>query len=183
MGWRVSWYKADKNEPLILTTEDGWTWPEINGEEVANNQGTEFWQDLKYNDPDFQKEIKCLFENEDCDYYSITKEGFKRIILAYRDRIIEYQKQALENEEHPELLEHDWKRCSDTPKTLIEAELREWEWSYLGDNNERCYFAIDLKDNSPRVSGSWKYKYSIFDMIFVYKTFDWDNYTMVVYGG
>ena len=35
MGWRVSWYKADKNEPLILTTEDGYTWPEINGEIVA----------------------------------------------------------------------------------------------------------------------------------------------------
>ena len=35
MGWRVSWYKADKNEPLILTTEDGWTWPKINGEEVV----------------------------------------------------------------------------------------------------------------------------------------------------
>ena len=30
--------------------------------------------------------------------------------------------------------------------------------------------------------GSWKYKYAIFDMIEVYKYFDWDNYTMVVYG-
>ena len=43
--------------------------------------------------------------------------------------------------------------------------------------------AIDLKDNSPLVSGSWKYKYAIFDMIFIYKTFDWESYLMVVYGG
>lgn len=182
MDWRTSWYKADKNEPLTLTVDNGYTCPEINGEIVASNMGTEFCQNLKYNDPDFQKEIKCLFEDEDCDYYSITKEGFKRIILAYRDRIIKYQKQALENEENPELTK-DWNRCSYTPKTLIESELREWEGSYLGDNDERCYFAIDLKDNSPLVSGSWKYKYAIFDMIFVYKTFDWDNYIMVVYGG
>lgn len=45
------------------------------------------------------------------------------------------------------------------------------------------YSCIDLSDNTNLLSGSWKYKYSIFDMIHVYKHFDWDNFTMVVYGG
>ena len=186
MGWRVSWYKADKNEPLKLITEDygdgkTFTYIDINGECVANNQGTEFWLELKH-DEEFKKEIKCLIEDDDCDYYSITKEGFKRIILAYRERIIEYHKQALENEENPTLIGKYWSRCNETPKSLIENELREWEASYKGDNDEICFFNIDLSDKK-RVSGSWKYKYGIFDMIYVYKNFDWDNYTMVVFGG
>lgn len=187
MGWRVSWYRADKEEPLKVITEDcgdgeTYTYAEINGVCVANNQGTEFWQQLKYSDEDFKKEIKCLLEDDDCDYYSITKEGFKRIILSYRERIIEYHKQAIENEKDPTLIENDFGRFSDTPIRLIESELLEWESCYKGDNGETCYFCIDLSDK-PRVSGSWKYKYGIFDMIYVYKHFDWDNYTMVVYGG
>lgn len=186
MGWRVSWYKADKNEPIKFITEDygdgeTYTYPEVNGECVANNQGTEFWLKLK-DDEEFKKEIECLKEDDDCDYYSITKEGFKQIILAYRERIIEYHKQALENEEDPTLIEKDWGRCSDTPKSLIESELREWQASYKDKNDELHYFNIDLTDKD-RVSGSWKYKYAIFDMIYVYKTFDWENYVMVVYGG
>ena len=182
MGWRVSWYKADKNEPLILTTEDGWTWPEINGELVAGNQGTECWQDLKYNDPDFQKEIKCLFDNEDCDFYSITKEGFKRIILAYRQRVIDYMKASLDLYQHPEEKESSKHWFTVDLIKEWEHEIREWEHTFLGDNDERCYFNIDLSDKK-RVSGSWMYKFAFFDMIFIYKTFDWDNYTMVVYGG
>lgn len=31
MGWRVSWYKADKNEPLKITIEDGSEIIDING--------------------------------------------------------------------------------------------------------------------------------------------------------
>ena len=73
MGWRVSWYKADKNEPLNITVdEDGYEEIDINGEQVANNNGTEFWIELKRN-VDFQKEIKCLKEHPDNDCYSITK--------------------------------------------------------------------------------------------------------------
>ena len=66
MGWRVSWYKADKNEPLKITIdEDGYENIDINGVMVANNNGTEFWQELKYKNEDFQKEIKCLKEHPD----------------------------------------------------------------------------------------------------------------------
>ena len=54
MGWRVNWYKADKNEPLIITHEvgkydDEWNDVKINGKCICWNNGTEFWQNLKYN--------------------------------------------------------------------------------------------------------------------------------------
>ena len=45
MGWRVNWYKADKNEPLIITHEvgkydDEWDEVKINGECICYNNGT-----------------------------------------------------------------------------------------------------------------------------------------------
>ena len=182
MGWRVSFYKTDKNKPLKMVNDDGYEYPEINGECILNNQGTEFWIELKHSDEDFKKEIKCLYEDSDCDYYSITKEGFKQIILAYRKRIIEYQKEALENEERIQSI-NDWRRSTETPETLIRGELLEWESSYVDSDGETKYFCIDLTDNKSRISGSWKYKYAIFDMIYVYKHFDWENNLMVVFGG
>ena len=187
MGWRVSWYKADKNEPLIITHEvgkydDEWDDVKINGECICHNNGTEFWQNLKYNNEDFKKEIKCLFDDPDCDYYSITKEGFKMIILEYRQRVIDYMKASLDLYQHPEEKESRKHWFTVDLVQEWEHEIREWEHTFLGDNDETCYFNIDLSDKK-RVSGSWMYKFAIFDMIFIYKTFDWDNYTMVVYGG
>ena len=93
MGWRVSWYKADKENPVVVEEIDEgdgvlYTTGKINGKAVMHNQGTDIWIELKCNE-DFKKEIKCLAENPDQDFYSITKEGFKMVILAYRDRIIE----------------------------------------------------------------------------------------------
>ena len=42
----------------------------------------------------------------------------------------------------------------------------------------------ELNFTNPNIiSGSWSYKNGIFDMMYIYKTFDWENYTMVVYGG
>lgn len=92
----------------------------------------------------------------------------------------------MENEENPNIIERDVRRCRQTPRELIQDELREWEMEYQDKRNEgekRRYFNIDLTDGKELLSGSWKYKYAIFDMIYLLKTFDWEKYVMVVYGG
>ena len=77
MGWRIDFYKANKNEPLILTTEeDGYVSAEVNGERILDDIATDVWCELKRQEK-FQKEIVCLYEHPDCDYYSITKKGFE----------------------------------------------------------------------------------------------------------
>lgn len=188
MGWRVSWYKADKNQPLLIKHHakeeygDEWDEIDINGECLINNSGTEFWIDLKHN-KDFKDEIKCLKEHPDIDYYSITKDGFKQIILSYRQRIIDYMKASIDLYEHPEEKESRKHWFTEDVVDLMRDELREWEYSYENNDGSTHYFCIDLSDNKNRVSGSWKYKYGIFDMISVYKNFDWENDLMVVFGG
>lgn len=180
----MSWYSADKNAPLKITTEeDGYESVEINGECVSNNNGTDFWIKLK-NDEDFKKEITCLKECPDIDYYSITKKGFQMIILEYRKHIINYMKEYLESFKKLDFNNNkdEWKGSD-----LIldyERELREWEYSYKGDDDERHFFNIKFNDKEKfGLSGSWLYKFAIFDMLEVYKYFDWENKIMVVYGG
>lgn len=47
------------------------------------------------------------------------------------------------------------------------------EWCQLTPYN------IDRGDN---ITTSWKYEYAQFELVRIYKTFDWDNYLMIYYG-
>lgn len=191
MGWRVSFYRANKENPVtiehIVDGEMKYDTATINDEkEVLYDQGTDIWIELKTNNEDFKKEIECLADNPDEDYYLITKAGFKMIILAYRDRIIENLKKQIEVHKNPELKEtRDFWRYDGDILRVMEDELHTWEWSYPSDDGDRRYENICLHKSKDEfgISSSWQYKYAIFDMIEVYKYFDWDNYTMVVYGG
>ena len=176
MGWRIDFYKANENEPLILTTEeDGYVSVKVNGERILDDIATDVWCELKQEE-EFRKEIVCLHEHPDCDFYSITKKGFEMIILECRKKIINWMKciiKAENNEKHKGCLMGEW-----------EMELRRWESEWENPKQERLsYSEIDLSNNKWKVSGSWSYKYGIFDLIHVYKIFDWENDMMVVYGG
>ena len=185
-------YKADKENPVTIEhivdkyNKMEYDTAEINGEQLMYDQGTDVWLDLKHNNEDFKKEIKCLADNPDQDFYSITKEGFKMIILAYREKAITYLKKQIEVYKNPELKDGAdyWRYDGDLLK-VVEQELHTWEWSYPTDDGDRRYENICLHKSKDEfgISGSWTYQYAIFDLIELYKYFDWDNYTMVVYGG
>jgi hypothetical protein len=49
-----------------------------------------------------------------------------------------------------------------------------WEWSQLTP--------YDL-DEPEKITNSWKYEYAIFELINIYKRFDWDKDVMVYWGG
>lgn len=108
------------------------------------------------------------------------------IILAYRQRIIDYTKASIDLFEHPEEqgMRKHW--FAQDLLEMVKQELREWESAYKDvRSGETEYFNINLSKDKDTfgISGSWMYKYAIFDMIEVYKYFDWDNDLMVVYGG
>lgn len=37
-------------------------------------------------------------------------------------------------------------------------------------------------DEGDEITTSWKYEYSIFELVRIYKTFDWKNNVMIYYG-
>jgi hypothetical protein len=48
------------------------------------------------------------------------------------------------------------------------------EWNMLAPFN--------LDDGKDEVTSSWKYEYSIFELVRIYKSFDWENNVMIHYG-
>lgn len=41
---------------------------------------------------------------------------------------------------------------------------------------------FNLDDGKDEVTSSWKYEYSIFELVRIYKSFDWENNVMIHYG-
>ena len=76
MSWRVSFYKANKEQPLIIkpADEDEYEDVDINGEEIINNEGTRVWQDMskeERNNHDLFVDLRPA--DEDWDIFLVTK--------------------------------------------------------------------------------------------------------------
>ena len=86
MGWRVSWYQADKENPVIVEENDEgdgvlYSTGKINGKQVMNNQGTDIWIELKTNNEDFKKEIEDTLSN----WPVVTNKDDKTVVFIERE--------------------------------------------------------------------------------------------------
>jgi hypothetical protein len=173
MSWRVSFYKADKNEPLTreLDHEDEYGTYEntyINGEEILNNEGTIFWTEKISRE---EKENPELFEqlwedpSGDCDYYEVKRPGLKLFIEKYQQHIIKMYEDMLAD--------------PDNPLDGINAYAKRKLWNWQHD------LVVNLRDDYKfaGVTFSDFYEYTIFNLIYLYHNFDFDNYKLVLYGG
>ena len=103
-----------------------------------------------------------------------SKEDFKAIIEAYKQKIVNYFKGLLDAKEEDSLLpinqpkEEKWRYA-------IESKLRYWQvpWALT---------PINLDENSDYITHSWLYEYSIFELVRLSKTFNWENNDLVLMG-
>ena len=76
--------------------------------------------------------------------------------------------------------EHIWEKKKSQLDRLIQyirCELDEWDNKYVP--NLRPY---NLNKESEELVDSWMYKYTTFELVRIYKTFDFENYAMLFYG-
>lgn len=171
MSWRLSWYKVDKNEPLrIVNEEDGSEYPEANGEMILWAEGTEVWLDMPEEYKDNTKYFEELVIDEDCDYFEVTKEGLKIFIEKYREIIAKAYKEGFKSDEEREF---NWPSL----KSYDEEKMREWEHGLVYDLD------VEKGNHQFELATSWKYEYTIFNLIAVYKLFDFENYKLIIIGG
>lgn len=168
MGWRLSWYKADKKQPIKMVEEENEPpYPEINGEKMLYAEGTGIWWDIDKETKHNPKYFKELYPDEDCDYFEVYKDGLKLFIDRYTERIIDVLKEGLKDD-------NDRNSRYPSIRSYAEEKLKEWEWGlvyHLDDNDKH------------EITSSWKYEYTIFNLIALYKSFDFEKYSLVVYGG
>lgn len=136
------------------------------------------------NDLDIVHELKknksCVFTSEELQHrYSdygfdlLTKDDFKAIIEFYRQKIIEWLKDLLNPENNPAIPPRLSKE--EMQQRAIEDKLDKWIGKYAS-------IPIDLDESTERVTGSWLYEYAIFELVRLYKTFDWEHNDLILMG-
>lgn len=125
-----------------------------------------------------------LFDNaETRDYYSdydpaiVGKEAIKEAIEIYRGKIINYYKGMLKDGEIMQTplfgieIKRDDIKSIDKVCRHIEDELHWWGKG-----------ALNLDEDEPRLTDSWLYEHTIFELVRLYKSIDWDKHCVLFYG-
>lgn len=191
MGYRHYFYELPKTEleeiKKCKTNEEFCDWAESRGYEVGRYEGEkpycavyhigkEIYEFGKYVDWAFKMQEKndSIFDSEELkeqyvDYEPVlcSQEDFLFAINEYKQNIINYYKSLLEEEEGVPI-EYKCKRH-------IKNQLGEWQ-----NNFGIC--PIDTNLERQTINRSWLYEYSIFELVRVYKTFDWENNSLVLLG-
>lgn len=114
----------------------------------------------------------------DYGFALLTKDDFKAVIEAYRKKIVDWFESLL-NPDKSQITSN--KLSKDEKKHFeweleIRGKLEKWSGKYFGIS------PIDLDESRERITGDWSYEYAIFELVRVYKAFDWENDELVLVG-
>jgi len=145
------------------------------------------------------KELQEFYSVDD-EIWVVNKDFLKYIIDSQRDRIRGYLRDMVS----PFLDENGWKGDffkSVETKYGLKNDTYDFDGSILTPNQKTSIINIinhiisinsewsydhilpyKLDDGKDEITSSWKYEYSIFELVRIYKTFDWENNVMVHYG-
>lgn len=128
--------------------------------------------------------IPLFNDKETMEYFSdyipyvVGKEGLLKVIDIYRKKIVDYYKGLLVDGETRiiplfgfEIKNEDIKSL-DKVRNDIEDKIRDWEHA------DKMIFS----NNEEQVTKSWNYEYSIFNLLFLLKTIDWETENILFYG-
>lgn len=149
--------------------------------------GKELYELGKYSEIGFKLESKrpSLFTSKelkerysDYGFALLAKEDFKAVIEAYRQKIINWLQSLLNPEDDPiipsKLSKEERKHL--TIEHEIQDKIDSWSGKYFGIS------PIDLDESRDRITGDWSYEYAIFELVRLYKIFDWENNELVLVG-
>lgn len=114
---------------------------------------------------------ECMEEFEDYMPYEVGKDGLLKAIEIYRNAIIKYLECLqvdTQNEWTNEVL-----KPQDKIKKDIENRLFWWNIKHTLDLDEEDKFSI---------TSSLLYEHQIFNLVYLLKTIDWDDETLLFYG-
>lgn len=180
--------------------EDGYVGPYEIGKELY-----EFGKYTNFNPPDgsmvplFSNRELQEFYSGDIELWLVNKDFLKYIIETYKEKIRGYLGDMVKP-----FLDEDGYRGDFLIKSVktnygIRDDKYEFDGSALNKEQQNSIVNIlhhiisvhtewnmivpfNLDDGKDEVTSSWKYEYSIFELVRIYKTFDWENNVMIHYG-
>jgi hypothetical protein len=163
--------------------------------DVAYNEHYELG---KYVDQFPKKFFKTVFKNKETqkhftdehDFYVVEKEFLAELIKYYTTKIQTYYKNMLEPFFEGTESKAGFMKTKDTPMTQEEisgvyklidhVRSMAMEWGVTGWFEDQVPY--NITDSNKDFISSWKYEYSIFNLVILYNTFDWKKNVMIYYG-
>jgi len=172
--------------------------------------GKQLYEFGKYTDFDPPKRsMKPFFKNKETqerwgsedDFYVVTKSFLKYIINHYKEKIRKYYNDMLT----PFFGRTDKPFSRDDPSNFLNSVKTEYglnnkhtfDFSKITDDEQTAlfrifehmrsmrtewYLSIFNLEQGDQVTLSWKYEYSIFELVRIYKSFNWKRNVMIYYG-
>lgn len=112
-----------------------------------------------------QEEVKERMEEYDNGI--LNADGFLKIMETYKEKVVSYLSNLLVDGYKESWREN--KSSNEKMKEHLEEKIR-----FIKNSNE---YDFNLKNE--QITGSWTFEYSLFELIRLYKTIDWDNYYVV----
>lgn len=165
----------------------GYPYDEDDGWLSLYKVGKELYELGKYSEIGFKLESErpCVFTSDelrseytDYGFALLTKDDFKAVIEFYRQKIIAWFKSFLEIKDSSKFSEEFTKEQYQLEVLKQEAQnkIDSWSGKYFGIS------PIDLDENKEQIAGDWSYEYAIFELVRLYKIFDWENDELVLMG-
>lgn len=128
-----------------------------------------------------EKFFKPVFKNkklqkemtEEYDFFIVGKDFLKHIIEHYAEKVKKI---------YTELLTEGVTNEQITFKEIPQEKALAWFNHIRGNSVEWLQLTPYNLDSGEEVTTSWKYEYSIFELVRIYKSFDWKNNLMIYYG-
>lgn len=164
----------------------------------------EFGKYTNFNPPDgsmvplFSNQELQEFYSGDNEIWLVNKDFLKYIIGTYKEKVREYLSDMVKP-----FLDEDGYRGNFLKSVKTNYGIRDDKYEFDGStlNKEQqnsivnilnhiisahtewnMIVPFNLDDGKDEVTSSWKYEYSIFELVRIYKTFDWENNVMIHYG-
>ena len=145
--------------------------------------------DFKEGREPFYKQFD-IYKEAECEFDILTKQGLKCIIQSYHDDIKEdfnklFRCFEISNKEEErvikikEELDEDYEKPINNIFNHLYSKKQQWD--------ESCRFTLPYRlDETGQVDGnivsSWKIEYVIFELVYIYRTFDFEN-NFLIYSG
>jgi hypothetical protein len=175
-------------------------WELLDGKDLYGfGKHTEF-DDEKFYKPVFDNTETQKYYTEESDFWIVEKEYLEHIINFYQDFVKDYYNRLV----MPFFGDDVHKQNSLTFLNSIKTDYsyqnnnHTFDFSLITQKEQNalyeminhiksmrlewfCDSPFNLKDGDS-ITNSWKYEYGIFELVRIYKTFDWENDLLIYYG-
>jgi len=162
---------------------------------------TEFDPPKKSIKPFFKnKDMQKAYVGDDIELYVVTKDFLLYIIDHYTQKVKKYYNTIFQpfikdvdsefvksktisytdyNSDFDRMYSFDFSKITRNESNALGCMINHFHEMI----NEWNYKPYDLDETNPEITMSWKYEYAIFELVRIYKAFNWKKNQMIYYGG